>query len=74
MRLYQRKAAKAIIDSVIKKKGLTIVIIFPRQSGKDELISNLLAFLCNLFAHRDVGIVVANPTYKPQTINAILRF
>ena len=74
MRPYQLKAAKAIITSVTKKQGLTIVVIFPRQSGKDELISNLLAYLANLFAHRDTGIVVANPTYKPQTINAILRF
>jgi hypothetical protein len=74
MRKYQLAAAKAVLDSIFKKQGLTIVIIFPRQSGKDELISNLLAFLCMLYAHRDVGIVVANPTYKPQTINAILRF
>jgi hypothetical protein len=74
IRKYQLAAANAIIDSITKRKGLTFVIIFPRQSGKDELISNLLAFLANLYAHRDVGIVVANPTYKPQTINAILRF
>jgi hypothetical protein len=74
MRSYQLTPAKAIIDSVIHKKGLTFVVIMSRQAGKDELIGNLLAFLCNLFAHRDVGIVVANPTYKPQTINAIMRF
>lgn len=74
MRRYQLSAANAIIDSVINNKGLSFVVIFPRQSGKDELISNLLAFLCLLYAHRDKGIVVANPTYKPQTINAILRF
>jgi len=74
MRKYQLEPAKAIIDSVIKKKGLTFVVIMSRQAGKDELVGNLLAFLCNLFAHRDVGIVVANPTYKPQTINAIMRF
>jgi len=74
MRKYQLNAANAIIDSIIKRKGLSFVIIFPRQSGKDELVSNLLAFLCNLYAHRDMGIVVVNPTYKPQTINAILRF
>ena len=74
MRSYQLAPAKAIIDSVIHKKGLTFVVIMSRQAGKDELVGNLLAFLCNLFAHRDVGIVVANPTYKPQTINAIMRF
>lgn len=74
MRPYQAEAANAIIDSIINKKGLSFVIIFPRQSGKDELFSNLLAFLANLYRIRDVGIVVANPTYKPQTINAIIRF
>ena len=74
MRSYQLEPAKAIIDSILKMQGHTIVVVMSRQSGKDELISNLLAFLCNLKAHRDVGIVVVNPTYKPQTINAILRF
>jgi hypothetical protein len=74
MRSYQLDAANAIIDSIINKLGRTFVLVFPRQSGKDELITNLLVFLCNLYAHRDLGIVVANPTYKPQTINAIFRF
>ena len=74
MRRYQLEPAHAIIDSITNRKGLTFVIIMSRQAGKDELISNLLAFLANLFAHRDVGIVVANPTYKPQTLNALLRF
>jgi hypothetical protein len=74
MRKYQLAAANAILESVMHSKGLSFVVIFPRQSGKDELIGNLLAFLCLLYAHRDTGIVVANPTYKPQTINAILRF
>jgi hypothetical protein len=74
MRSYQLAPAKAIIDSVMHKKGLTFVVIMSRQAGKDELVGNLLAFLTNLYAHRDVGIVVANPTYKPQTINAIMRF
>lgn len=74
MRAYQLIPAKAVINSILKKQGLTFVIVMSRQAGKDELITNLLAFLCNLFAHRDLGIVVANPTYKPQTINAIMRF
>jgi hypothetical protein len=74
MRSYQLAPAKAIIDSVIHKKGLTFVVIMSRQAGKDELLANLLAYLCNLYAHREVGIVVANPTYKPQTVNAIMRF
>lgn len=74
MRPYQIEAAKAIINSITKKLGLTIVIIISRQAGKDEMLANLLCYLVTLFSHREVGIVVANPTYKPQTINAIMRF
>lgn len=73
MRKYQLEPAKAILDSIIKKQGLTIVIIISRQAGKDELLANLLTYLLNLFSHRETGIVVVNPTYKPQTINAIMR-
>lgn len=73
MRPYQLEPAEAIIDSIINKRGLTFVIIISRQAGKDELLANLIAYLMNLYAHREVGIVVANPTYKPQTLNFIVR-
>lgn len=73
MRPYQIEPANAIIDSIVNKRGLTIVLIISRQAGKDELLANLLAYLMTLFSHREVGIVVANPTYKPQTINAMMR-
>lgn len=73
MRPYQSEPARAILKSIMDKQGLTFVIIISRQAGKDELLANLLAYLLNLYAHREVGIVVANPTYKPQTINAIMR-
>jgi len=73
MRPYQTEPAAAIMDSILKKRGNTIVLIISRQAGKDELLANLLSYLVTLFSHREVGIVVANPTYKPQTINAIMR-
>jgi len=73
MRPYQLEPAKAILKSIKEKRGDTIVLIISRQAGKDELLANLLSYLVTLFAHREVGIVVANPTYKPQTINAIMR-
>lgn len=73
MRPYQTEPANAIMDSIINKRGDTIVLIISRQAGKDELLANLLSYLMTLFSHREVGIVVANPTYKPQTINAIMR-
>jgi len=73
MRRYQLEPAKAILKSIKEKRGDTILLIISRQAGKDELLANLLSYLVTLFAHREVGIVVANPTYKPQTINAIMR-
>ncbi len=73
MRPYQLEPAEAIINSIRQKSGLTFVIIISRQAGKDELLANLIAYLMNLYAHREVGIVVANPTYKPQTLNFIVR-
>ena len=73
LRPYQAEPAKAILHSIQNKLGHTIVIIISRQAGKDELLANLLTYLMLLYGHRDMGIVVANPTYKPQTINAIIR-
>lgn len=73
MRPYQLEPAKAILDSVLNKRGHTIILIISRQAGKDELLANLISYLMYLFSHREVGIVVANPTYKPQTLNFIVR-
>jgi hypothetical protein len=73
LRPYQAEPAEAIIDSVIHNKGLTFVLIISRQGGKDELLSNLIPYLLKLFEHRECEIVVANPTYKPQTVKSIMR-
>lgn len=73
LRPYQSEPAQAILNSITNGLGLTIVLIISRQAGKDELLANLLAYLMALYANHDKGIVVANPTYKPQTINSIMR-
>ena len=73
MRRYQLEPAAAVIKSIKERSGHTFVIIISRQAGKDELLANLVAFLLNATAYRETGIVYVNPTYKPQTINAIMR-
>jgi hypothetical protein len=73
LRPYQRLAAAAVLHSIRNRLGFSIVLIFARQSGKDELAANLKAYLLARYAHRDASIVEVNPTYKPQTINAISR-
>jgi len=73
LRPYQSEPARAIMESIGKKRGNTIVLIISRQAGKDELLANLLCYLMTLYASHEMGIVFANPTYKPQTTNSIMR-
>jgi hypothetical protein len=73
MRTYQLEPADAILQSIFNNYGDTIVLIISRQAGKDELLANLISYLLNLYSHREKGIVIVNPTYKPQTINSIMR-
>jgi len=72
---YQRAAAQAIVNSVANRDGNTFVLIFSRQSGKDEILSLIILFLMLRFQFWGWGIdiVCAQPTFKPQTINAMER-
>jgi hypothetical protein len=73
LRPYQRGIALAIKDSILQHKGLTFVVIFPRQSGKNELQAHIFSWL--LFRAALVGgrIVSVSPTFKPQTIHNMER-
>ncbi len=73
LRPYQLEAAQAVLESIRQRAGRTIVIMFSRQAGKDELSADLKAFILTRLHKREAGIVEVNPTYKPQTINAIMR-
>lgn len=73
LRQYQLQAARAIIDSVIRRKGLTFVVIFPRQSGKNELQAQIETYLLTLLAGLDAEMVKISPTWKPQSLNAMRR-
>jgi len=35
LRAYQRQVAQAVTDSVLTRRGLSLVVMFPRQSGKN---------------------------------------
>ena len=49
MRPYQREAAKAILDSVFSRKGLTFSVEIARQGGKNELSAQLELLLLTLY-------------------------
>jgi hypothetical protein len=73
LRRYQLEAARAIVNSVIHNLGHSIVVIFPRQSGKNELQAQLEAYLLTIYSLFDAEIVKVSPTWKPQTLNAMRR-
>lgn len=73
LRAYQMPVAQAIIDSVIHKRGDAFVVMFPRQSGKNELQAQIEAYLLTLYSPLNGEIVKASPTWKPQSINAMRR-
>ena len=67
LRPYQVQIARAIKDSILHQRGLTFVIILPRQSGKNELQAHLFAWLLFRYSHIGGRIVSVSPTFKPQT-------
>jgi hypothetical protein len=73
LRSYQREAARAVCNSIFEHLGLSIVIMFPRQSGKNELQAQLEAFLLALMQGSNAEIVKVSPTWKPQSLNAMRR-
>jgi hypothetical protein len=73
LRPYQLEPARAIVDSVVQGRGRTFAIMMARQSGKNELSGQIEAYLLNLYQRRGGQIVKASPTFKPQTVNSILR-
>ena len=66
LRNYQREAAECIFDSVIEQRGMSFVVIFPRQTGKNELQAQLEAYLMTLFSNYPVEMIKVSPTQVPQ--------
>jgi len=73
LREYQQVVAKAISDAVLHQQGYSFVVMFPRQSGKNELQAQLEAFFLLRFRHIGGKLVKISPTWKPQSQNAMRR-
>jgi hypothetical protein len=57
LRRYQLAPIHAILDSVLHRRGLEFLLVFPRQSGKNEAIAQLLVYLLNLFQRTGGNVV-----------------
>jgi hypothetical protein len=73
LRGYQVEPARAILDSILHGKGLSFAVMMCRQAGKNELSAQLEAYVMNLYQRKGGTLVKASPTFKPQTLNSILR-
>ena len=73
LRPYQQQVGEAVLNSVLNRLGLSFVVIFPRQSGKNETQAHIEAWLLCLLSSQDIEMVSVSPTYKPQALNAMHR-
>ena len=73
LRNYHIHVARAICASIIQRRGDTIVIMFPRQSGKNELQAQIETYVMTLMQNLDAELVKVSPTWKPQSLNAMRR-
>jgi hypothetical protein len=73
LRSYQCEAARAVARSVLGKQGLSLVVMFPRQSGKNEMQAQLQVYLLAVLAQYPAELVHISPTWRPQAMNAMQR-
>ena len=57
LRRYQIEPLRAILSSVMDADGREFLLIFPRQSGKNEAVAQLLAYVLNIYARTGGNIV-----------------
>jgi hypothetical protein len=69
LRAYQLDPARAIVKSILDGGGEKFVICFSRQSGKDEMLAQLMAYLLTVFQAAGGQIVVGAPTKRQADIS-----
>ena len=73
LRPYQIEAGRAILDSVLRRRGLSFSVEIARQGGKNELSVQLEALLLTLHLSQDVDGVKCAPTFDPQARISLRR-
>jgi SpoVK/Ycf46/Vps4 family AAA+-type ATPase len=73
LRPYQEEIARAILDSILNRRGFTFSVEIARQGGKNELSAMIELILLTLYMDRGGSAIKASPTFKPQTIISMER-
>lgn len=68
LRGYQLEAARPLARHLLRRSGEQFAIAFSRQSGKDEMLAQVIAWVLLRNAERGGTIVVAAPTLRPQAM------
>ena len=74
LRSYQQGVLEAVLDSVMHERGFSFVVMFPRQSGKNELQAHLEVYLLTLLSMHPIELVKVSPTLNPQAFTSMRRF
>ncbi len=74
LRSYQQGVLEAVLDSVMHDRGYSFVVMFPRQSGKNELQAHLEVYLLTLLSMHPIELVKVSPTLNPQAFTSMRRF
>lgn len=73
LRPYQAQVARAVLDSIQHRRGLTLSVEIARQGGKNELSAHLELLLLTLFMEHGGSLIKCSPTFKPQTVISMQR-
>ena len=74
LRDYQLEAARAIVHHALERTGETLVVMFARQMGKNELSAQVEGYLLDTFGAGDGATMVkAAPTFRPQLHVSLAR-
>jgi hypothetical protein len=66
LRPYQREAARAILNSVLRGRGGSFSVLVARQGGKNELSAQIELALLLASWRRPVEAIKCAPTFDPQ--------
>lgn len=66
LRPYQIEPGRAIVESVLNRRGLSFSVEMARQGGKNELSAQIEALLLTLHLGRDVDAIKCAPSFEPQ--------
>jgi hypothetical protein len=73
LRPYQVEVGRAILDSVLNRRGLSFTVEIARQGGKNELSAQLEVLLLLMHMLKGGNLVKIAPTFVPQAMISLQR-